>query len=188
MRARWLARAAFVLMFAAAAVLIGFPERHARGALATVAIGAVAACLIAAGGYWYLAHRGVVRQVALGLVVLVPIAVLVVFAWRHVIWVAVVAVVLLALRDAGRQPDTAAQAASAWVPAEWVELLSLWRHREARPGWTVGEFLAALGRLGGHQNRPSDGPPGWLTLWRGWDKLRAMLAGATLAASRSGGT
>jgi hypothetical protein len=100
----------------------------------------------------------------------------------------VVAVVLLALRDAGRQPDTAAQAASAWVPAEWVELLSLWRHREARPGWTVGEFLAALGRLGGHQNRPSDGPPGWLTLWRGWDKLRAMLAGATLAASRSGGT
>src|SRR6516225_8787265 len=97
MRARWLARAAFVLMLASAAVLIGFPERHARGALATVAIGAVAACLIAAGGYWYLAHRGVLRQLALGLVVLVPIAVLVVFAWRHVIWVAVVAVVLLAL-------------------------------------------------------------------------------------------
>jgi diacylglycerol kinase family enzyme len=97
MRARWLARAAFVLMLASAAVLIGFPERHARGALATVAIGAVAACLIAAGGYWYLARRGVLRQLALGLVVLVPIAVLVVFAWRHVIWVAVVAVVLLAL-------------------------------------------------------------------------------------------
>jgi diacylglycerol kinase family enzyme len=97
MSARWLARAAFVLMFASAAVLIGFPERHARGALVTVAIGAVAACLIAAGGYWYLAHRGVLRQLALGLVVLVPIAVLVVFAMRHVIWVAVVAVVLLAL-------------------------------------------------------------------------------------------
>jgi len=97
MSARWLARAAFVLMFASAAVLIGFPERHARGALATVAIGAVAACLILAGGYWYLAHRGVLRQLALGLVVLVPIAVLVVFALRHVIWIAVVAVVLLAL-------------------------------------------------------------------------------------------
>src|SRR6516162_614937 len=97
MRARWLARAAFALMFASAAVLIGFPERHARGALVTVAIGAVAACLIAAGGYWYLAHRGVLRQLALGLVVLVPIAVLVVFAWRHVIWVAVVSIVLLAL-------------------------------------------------------------------------------------------
>jgi len=97
MSVRWLARAAFVLMFAAAAVLIGFPERHARGALVTVAIGAVAAGLIVAGGYWYLAHRGMLRQLALGLVVLVPIVVLVVFAWRHVIWVAVVAVVLLAL-------------------------------------------------------------------------------------------
>src|SRR6516225_4903877 len=97
MSARWLARAAFVLMFASLAVLIAFPARHVRGALATVLIGVVAACLIAAGGYWYLAHRGVLRQLALGLVVLVPIAVLVVFAMRHVIWVAVVAVVLLAL-------------------------------------------------------------------------------------------
>ena len=97
MRARWLARAAFVLMFASAAVLIAFPARHVRGALATVAIGAVGACLIVAGGYWYLAHRGVARRLALGLVVLVPIAVLVVFAWRHVIWVAVVSIVLLAL-------------------------------------------------------------------------------------------
>ena len=97
MSARWLARTAFVLMFASAAVLIGFPERHARGALVTVAIGAVAACLVVAGGYWYLAHRGVLRQLALGLVVLVPIAVLVVFAWRHVIWVAVVSIALLAL-------------------------------------------------------------------------------------------
>jgi diacylglycerol kinase family enzyme len=94
---RWLARAAFVLMFASIAVLIGGPERHARGALVTVAIGAVAAGLIVAGGYWYLAHRGVLRQLALGLVVLIPIAVLVVFAWRHVIWVAVLSVALLVL-------------------------------------------------------------------------------------------
>ena len=97
MSARWLARAAFVLMFASLAVLIGFPARHVRGALATVLIGVVAACLIAAGGYWYLAHRGVLRQLALGLVVLVPIVVLVVFGMRHVIWVAVLSVVLLAL-------------------------------------------------------------------------------------------
>ncbi|HEY7260657.1 MAG TPA: diacylglycerol kinase family protein [Trebonia sp.] len=97
MTARWLARAAFLLMFASAAVLIAFPELHVRGALATVAIGAVAACLILAGGYVYLAHRGVLRQLGLGLVVLVPIAVLVVFTMRHVVWVAVVAVVLLAL-------------------------------------------------------------------------------------------
>src|SRR5215471_16330359 len=120
MRARWLARAAFVLMFAAAAVLIGFPERHTRGALATVAIGAVAACLIAAGGYWYLAHRGVLRQLALGLVVLVPIAVLVVFAMRHVIWIAVVAVVLLALAVGAARLALAPVAADPGMPVREV--------------------------------------------------------------------
>ena len=116
MSVRWLARAAFVLMFAAAAVLIGFPERHARGALVTVAIGAVAAGLIVAGGYWYLAHRGVLRQLALGLVVLVPIVVLVVFAWRHVIWVAVVAVALLVLAVGAARLALAPAAADPGMP------------------------------------------------------------------------
>jgi ABC-2 type transport system permease protein len=46
MSARWLARAAFVLIFAAAAVLIVFPERHGQGALVTVAIGAAASYLL----------------------------------------------------------------------------------------------------------------------------------------------
>jgi diacylglycerol kinase family enzyme len=120
MRARWLARAAFVLILASAAVLIGFPERHTRGALVTVAIGAVAACLIAAGGYWYLAHRGVLRQLALGLLVLVPIAVLVVFAWRHVIWVAVVAVVLVALAVGAARLALAPAAADPGMPVHEV--------------------------------------------------------------------
>jgi hypothetical protein len=102
----------------------------------------------------------------------------------------VVAVVLLAVRDAGRHPDTAARPAAQWVPQSWIEMLSRWRHKEARPDWTLGEFLWALGRLGGHQNRPSDGAPGWLTLWRGWVKLQSMLQGAALAdaSQRSGGT
>lgn len=100
----------------------------------------------------------------------------------------VVAVVLLAVRDAGRHEETAARPAAEWVPALWVEVLSLWRHKQARPGWSVGEFLMALGRLGGHQNRPSDGAPGWLTLWRGWAKFQSMLAGAAIASQRSGGT
>jgi hypothetical protein len=101
----------------------------------------------------------------------------------------VVAVVLLAVRDAGRNEHSAGGRASEWVPAVWIEVLSMWRHKEVRPDWSVGEFLWALGRLGGHQNRPSDGAPGWLTLWRGWAKLQSMLTGAALAsASRSGGT
>jgi hypothetical protein len=101
----------------------------------------------------------------------------------------VVAVAPLAVRDAGRAEAAAARPASEWVPPLWVEVLSMWRHDgQARPGWTLGEFLMALGRLGGHQNRPSDGPPGWLTLWRGWAKLQPMLQGAALASRRSGGT
>ncbi|HKF77193.1 MAG TPA: diacylglycerol kinase family protein, partial [Candidatus Dormibacteraeota bacterium] len=94
MNARWLARAAFALMFASAAVLIGFAD---LASLAMVAAGAAAACLVAAGGYWFLAHRGVVRWLALGLVIFVPVAVLVVFALNHLIWVAVVSVALLVL-------------------------------------------------------------------------------------------
>ena len=97
MRARWLARAAFALMFASAAVLIGVAD---LAGLALVAVGAVAVCLIAAGGYWFLAHRGVLRWLAFGLVILVPVAVLVVFARHHLIWVAVVSVALLVLRPA----------------------------------------------------------------------------------------
>jgi diacylglycerol kinase family enzyme len=120
MSARWLARAAFVLMFASAAVLIAFPERHVRGALAIVAIGAVAACLIVAGGYWYLAHRGVLRQLALGLLVLVPIAVLVVFAIRHVIWVAVLSVVLLALAVGAARLALVPAAADPGMPSREV--------------------------------------------------------------------
>jgi len=38
-----------------------------------------------------------------------------------------------------------------------------------------------LGRLGGHQNRKSDGPPGWLTLWRGWNDLHLMVMSARAA-------
>ena len=107
MSARWLARAAFGLMLASAAVLIGFAD---RASLAMVAIGAVAACLIVAGGYWFLAHRGVVRWIAVGLVILVPVAVLVVFGLHHLIWVAVVSVALLLL--------AAGAARRALVPAD----------------------------------------------------------------------
>src|SRR4029077_13901762 len=65
----------------------------------------------------------------------------------------VVAVFLLGLRDAGRDPQRASEPASQYVPKSDVAVLSAWRHGEARPGWTVGEFDYALGRWGGHQNR-----------------------------------
>ena len=95
----------------------------------------------------------------------------------------VVAVWLLQLRDAGRDEGLRAKPAREAVPELWVRVLSAWRHRQARPAWTYGEFVDALARLGGHQNRRSDGPPGWLVLWRGWAQLQAMIAGALAVAS-----
>jgi diacylglycerol kinase family enzyme len=94
MNARWLARSAFALMLAAVAVLIGGAGLRSLG---MVGIGVIAACLILAGEYWFLAHRGVLRWLALGLVVFTPIAVLVVFALNNQIWVAVVSVTLMLL-------------------------------------------------------------------------------------------
>ena len=89
----------------------------------------------------------------------------------------VVAVFLLSLRDAGRAPETAAQPATEHVPMIYTEVLCAWRHGERRPGWTVGEFYYALGRLGGHQNRRGTPPPGWIVLCRGWTRLHAMVEG-----------
>ena len=86
----------------------------------------------------------------------------------------VVAVALVNLRVAARQECSAALPASRYVPRLWVRVLSTWRHREDRD-LTVREFTLALGRLGGHLNRKRDGLPGWLTLWRGWERLHTML-------------
>lgn len=99
-RRRWLARGAFALILAAAAVMIGFAG---LASLAMVGVGAVGACLVLAGGYWFLARRGVVRWLAFGVVILVPVAVLVVFALNHVIWVGVASLVLVALAVAAAQ-------------------------------------------------------------------------------------
>src|SRR5512142_1185990 len=87
----------------------------------------------------------------------------------------VVAVFLLRLRDAARDPATTAQPATQFVPVSYSEMLCSWRHGEVRPGWTVGEFYFALGRLGGHQNRRNGPPPGWLVLCRGWTRLQALV-------------
>jgi Transposase DNA-binding len=89
----------------------------------------------------------------------------------------VVAVWLLQMRDLGRIAGGQDRPARTYVPAGWIRLLSLWRYKEERE-LTVREFLLALGRMGGHQNRKQDGLPGWQTLWKGMLHLQAMLEGA----------
>ena len=92
--------------------------------------------------------------------------------------VSVIALTLLQLRDQSRQPEAAQRPARDCLPLTWIRVLSKWRHKEVREDWTVHEFYFALARLGGHQNRKNDHPPGWLVLWRGWTHLQAMLIGA----------
>ena len=86
----------------------------------------------------------------------------------------VVAIALVNLRVAARTAASAAEPASRYVPRLWVRVLSTWRYQEVRE-LTVQDFTLALGRLGGHLNRKRDGLPGWITLWRGWERLHTML-------------
>jgi len=104
-------------MLAAVAVLIGFGE---LGGLAMIVIGVIGAVLVVAGVYTFLAHRGMLRWIAAAVVVLTPVAILVLFALHHLIWVALVSIALIVLAGAaGRQALTPA-AASADMPSHKV--------------------------------------------------------------------
>jgi hypothetical protein len=46
----------------------------------------------------------------------------------------------------------------------------------------VRDFFRTLAKLGGFLGRKGDGEPGWLTIWRGWEKLYGMIRGAELVA------
>lgn len=97
----------------------------------------------------------------------------------------VVAVLLLNLRQAARRPDAKGRKASEVVEPIYEEVLRAWRRKKAGAEMSVYEFYLAVARLGGHMNRKGDGFPGWLTLWRGWQKLESMVAGARIERRRS---
>jgi hypothetical protein len=82
----------------------------------------------------------------------------------------VVAVRLLQLKSVARtEPERPAEDV---VPAKWIKILSIRRSKAAhRSKWTVREFYRQLAGLGGFLGRKCDGEPGWITIWRGFDKL-----------------
>jgi hypothetical protein len=89
----------------------------------------------------------------------------------------VVALRLLELREhLRRHPD--AEAAQSGLTRLELEVL---RARSGRPLDTVREVALALGRLGGHLNRTSDGLPGWQSLWHGMDTWHAFVEGVLIA-------
>ena len=82
----------------------------------------------------------------------------------------VVAVALMNLRWAARNPALANLPAEEFVPKTWVVVLKR-MVKSKNKNWTVTEFWVNLARLGGYQKNPAHHPPGWITLWRGWKKL-----------------
>jgi hypothetical protein len=95
----------------------------------------------------------------------------------------IVTLTLLKMRDASRRADAKTRKATEFISADYVTVLSGWRHGKERLGWSVYDFMYALARLGGHQNRKSDHPPGWQTIWEGWRELHAMVCGAEVMKS-----
>ncbi len=99
----------------------------------------------------------------------------------------VTAVMLLNLRQAARRPDAKERKATEVVAPIYEEVLRGWRYKTPREEMSVYEFYLAVARLGGHMNRKADGFPGWLTLWRGWQKLEHMVAGVEIDRRRCKG-
>lgn len=97
--------------------------------------------------------------------------------WENVTaLLSVVAVRLLQLKTiAIKEPH---RPAATLVPPIWLRMLAAVRSRKRKPIVTAREFLRALAGLGGHLGRKHDGEPGWLTIWRGFDKLQLLLRGA----------
>ena len=97
---------------------------------------------------------------------------------------AVVAIRVLQLRYA-RDSHPEASAETIATPEE-IEMAGRATRRIGRV-LSVKQFVDAVARLGGHLGRKGDGPPGWATLWRGYQRLKDMLLGAELMRETAGG-
>ena len=89
---------------------------------------------------------------------------------------------LLALTKRARI-DPEQLASSVLLPDEEDVLL---RHAEVHHRRPVGalrlrDAIVLIAKLGGYLGRKNDGPPGWITLWRGYRRLYALVEGYKLA-------
>jgi hypothetical protein len=86
------------------------------------------------------------------------------------------AVWLLGLREQARRDPEAP--AGDTVPETYVKVLAAVRQQPVAK-FTTRHFYREVAKLGGFMGRKGDGEPGWITLWRGWITLEAMVRGAT---------
>ncbi|MGH7702258.1 MAG: IS4 family transposase [Gemmatimonadales bacterium] len=88
------------------------------------------------------------------------------------------AVRLLQGREAARlEPD---RPAIEVIEAEIVEVVAA-RTAVASTDLTCAQFWQLVARLGGHQGRARDRPPGWRTIWHGWLYIQTLREGLHLA-------
>lgn len=92
-----------------------------------------------------------------------------------------IAVRLLQIRQMARlDPDAPAVA---HVDPLTVQILVERLPRTPAQPLTLHDFWRGVAQLGGYQGRRGDGPPGWRTIWRGWQYLNDLVAGARLCQS-----
>ena len=137
---RWLARLSLVLVAAAIVILVVVAGLKS---LAMLAVGLAAALVSLAAAYVFLSRRGLWRWLSLAVFVLAPIAVVVVYAFRDLLWVAVLSatVWLLAgiaarLALAANQPDWRMPERPAQSPARHPYLIM----NPKSGGGKVGKF------------------------------------------------
>src|SRR6266508_2266977 len=93
---RLLARLSLEAAAAAAAAVVLLAMAGAKS-LALVAVGAGGLALTAAGVWWTLSRRGLLRLLALALVVAAPVAVLVLYVLAHLAWLVLLSLALWAV-------------------------------------------------------------------------------------------
>ena len=85
----------------------------------------------------------------------------------------VVAIRLLQLKSFARtNPEKKARSV---VPTVWLKMLKRAGKLSNVSDLTVGQFYREVAKLGGFLARKSDGEPGWITIWRGWEKLNVFV-------------
>ena len=85
----------------------------------------------------------------------------------------VVAIRLLQLKSFARtNPERKARSV---VPSVWLQMLKLAGKLSNVSELTVGQFYREVAKIGGFLARKGDGEPGWITIWRGWEKLNTFV-------------
>ncbi len=61
------------------------------------------------------------------------------------------------------------------VPTSWLKCIKLARPKLTLTSLTVYEFFRELAKQGGFLGRKHDDEPGWITIWRGFQKMHSLL-------------